>query len=121
MSHERISLGKEGENLVAAHILKQGYVILMRNYRIFSGEIDIIAQKESVIAFIEVKMRTSSYCAIADLVPYHKQQKIIRTACNFIARNSGAEDLIYRFDVALVEQSGTESLLTYIPDAFRKE
>lgn len=49
--------GVRGEELAAKHIVSKKYTILERNYRTPLGEIDIIAQKDNKIAFIEVKCR----------------------------------------------------------------
>ena len=46
MSDTRITLGKQGEDMATAHLEKNGFQIITRNYRQKSGEIDIIAQKE---------------------------------------------------------------------------
>lgn len=52
---EHNEIGKIGENLTATFLMKQGFTILERNYRIKQGEIDIIAVKDSKLRFIEVK------------------------------------------------------------------
>ena len=50
-------LGHQGEQLAVDYLLKQGYSILARNYRFQKAEIDIIAQKNSVLIILEVKTR----------------------------------------------------------------
>lgn len=52
---EHNEIGKIGENLTVTFLMKQGFTILERNYRIKQGEIDIIAVKDSKLRFIEVK------------------------------------------------------------------
>lgn len=54
-------LGAAGEKMVALYLEKKGYQILDRNFRIKGGEIDIIAQKDDIIAFVEVKTRAPKY------------------------------------------------------------
>lgn len=56
----RKSLGAFGERVAAAHLEAKGYVILDRNYRRRDCEIDIVAQKDGVVAFVEVKTRRGS-------------------------------------------------------------
>ena len=46
-----------GESAVCRYLMQQGYTIRKRNYRIRGGEIDIIAQKGEILAFVEVKTR----------------------------------------------------------------
>lgn len=52
-------LGKEGENLAASFLEKNGYIIRDRNWTFQKAEIDIIAQKEAILAIVEVKTRSS--------------------------------------------------------------
>lgn len=56
----KITLGKEGEEAACNYLLKKGYRIITRNYRYSRTEIDIIAVKEKIICFVEVKTRTNS-------------------------------------------------------------
>ena len=54
---DKKELGYYGENVVAYYLKKKGYTILKRNFCVKGGEIDIIAQYEDIIAFVEVKTR----------------------------------------------------------------
>jgi putative endonuclease len=54
---EHIDLGKLGENLACDFLQQQNYAILFRNWRYSNAEIDIIASREKVLHFIEVKTR----------------------------------------------------------------
>lgn len=56
---EHNELGKKGEELAVAYLLEDGYTILERNWTYRKAEIDIIAQKEGILAVIEVKTRSS--------------------------------------------------------------
>jgi putative endonuclease len=113
------TLGKQGEDAVASFLKKEGFTILATNYRKFFGEIDIIAQKHDVIAFVEVKTRQKSYFDLSRLVIVSKQRKIIKTAEAFIAEKKLSQK-IFRFDVALLEKNINHSSLHYIPNAFCK-
>lgn len=111
-------LGSKGESLVADKLQQDGYTLLAQNYTTRTGEIDVIAMKNEVIAFVEVKLRRSQYFQLSQVIVPSKQRKIIKTAKLFIARNNfGAKS--YRFDVALVEKQPTADFeITYIPNAF---
>jgi len=55
MTARHLEVGKFGEEIAVKHFVKQGFKILERNYRKKWGEIDIIAEKNKVLHFIEVK------------------------------------------------------------------
>ena len=99
MGMEKKSLGKAGEDAAASYLVRQGYQICERNYRVPTGEIDIIAKKHGTLAFIEVKTRRSLCCGTpAQSVGYYKQKKIIQTARWFL-RQGQLEGCPCRFDV----------------------
>ena len=56
---EHNELGKKGEKLAIDFLLKNGYKILETNYRFLKAEVDIIAQKDEVLAVVEVKTRST--------------------------------------------------------------
>lgn len=76
-----------------------GYRILDRNYRCKTGEIDIIAQKDCMIVFVEVKTRRSyAYGTPAEAVNYKKRTKIIKTALWYLKATHN-EERAFRFDI----------------------
>ena len=115
----RKQLGSQGEQAVVEELTKNGYSILATNYQKKVGEIDIIAQKNEILAFIEVKLRTKQYFNTSQVIIPSKQQKIIKTAKYFILEHK-LFDYVYRFDVALVEYKDDTFVITYIPNAFTK-
>lgn len=95
----RCHLGRLGEDLAATHLERQGYTILIRNYRKAFGEIDIIARDGAALVFIEVKTRRSeNYGCPAQAVTPAKQRQICRVARDYLARHHLFDSLI-RFDV----------------------
>lgn len=54
-------LGKKGEQLAIDYLIKNEYQVLEVNYRFLKAEVDIIAQKENVLAVVEVKTRATDY------------------------------------------------------------
>ena len=120
MSTAHIDLGKKGEQLVAHYLKKDGFEILAMNYTRRCGEIDIIARKNEVLAFVEVKVRSYAYFNISEVIVPAKQNKIIRTALSYIAEQR-FEDMVYRFDVALLEQKNHDFEVTYMPNAFTQQ
>ncbi|PSR54792.1 YraN family protein [Adhaeribacter arboris] len=53
--------GETGEKMAATYLIEQGFTILAQNYRYRRAEIDIIAQKATLLLFVEVKTRTSNH------------------------------------------------------------
>lgn len=94
-----------------------GYKILDCNFRKRFGEIDIVAQNNEVLAFVEVKSRSKKYFNLSQVVNYSKQKKIILTAKSYVASKKIADKAL-RFDVALVEQINDKYSLNYIKNAF---
>ena len=92
-------VGNNGEDYAAAYLEAAGYKIKERQFRCKIGEIDIIAEKDEEIVFVEVKTRRSGkYGAPALAVNYYKRRKIINTAFLYV-QNKGLEDKNFRFDV----------------------
>jgi len=114
---KRSQLGQAGENIVAQKLLADGFEILHKNYRKRYGEIDLIAQKDDQLLFIEVKMRKNPLFDLGYLITYSKQNKIIKVAKEYIARYNH-EEKACRFDVALIVGTKQKHKLTYIPNAF---
>jgi putative endonuclease len=111
-------LGSQGEDIIAKYLEKQGYQIVEKNYYCNMGEIDIIAQKDEYMVFVEVKTRKTAYFSIATVVTPGKQKKIIKTAKLFFQKKS-IYDKVFRFDVATVLYSNDgEHLIDYIENAF---
>lgn len=80
-------VGNSGEEFAARILEDEGYMILERNFRTRIGEIDIIASKDGVVHFIEVKTRTSDeYGCPADAVTESKQNTIRRSAEIYMSR-----------------------------------
>ena len=111
------SKGFLGEAQVVTWLKQNGYHILCQNYACKTGEIDIIAQKDEFVCFIEVKTRFITYFDLSELITPSKQKKIINTARRYIALY-GNHQQVYRFDVALVEKMPDGLIVNYIPNAF---
>ncbi len=108
MNH-RIELGKFGEDFACAYLQRQGYDILYRNFRCRMGEIDIIAVKDNVLSFIEVKTRCSTkYGRPASAVNLAKQKKIYRCAELYMQSKGIIQNMpVLSFDVIEIIREGT--------------
>ncbi len=110
-------LGFSGEHAVAEFITKQNFKILFQNYTSHYGEIDLIAQRDELIVFVEVKTRKTNYFPTSTVVTYSKQLKITKTAKYFVMQNQ-IVDKVLRFDVATVTVNKDEYDINYIENAF---
>ena len=112
------SRGNFGEDYVAEFLLRHDYEIIRRNYQIRGGEIDIIAKKNDVLAFVEVKTRTTGALVSGEeAVTSGKRKLIIRAAERFLSEYN--EAICGRFDVAAVDiDNGKVVKLRYYPNAF---
>ena len=109
MTDKRLQFGREGESAALTFLKKKGYRILEKNFRTKVGEIDIIAEQDGVIVFIEVKARASHEFGhpITAITPA-KQKKIIQTAKSFLARKR-ISDKPMRFDVVALTSDASDS------------
>lgn len=114
----RFQAGKAGEDAVCEYLENLGYSIAARNYRIKGGEIDIIAENDFYIAFVEVKTRKAGSLASGyDAVTKTKKQLIIKTAADYCWKNPN--ELQPRFDIAQVIMENNRVVsIDYIPNAF---
>lgn len=95
-------IGNFGERKAASFLRRKGYKILERNYTANNAEIDIIAMKENITAFIEVKTRNIKHLGEkearpASSVTSEKQRKIIKAANYYYSHTRPQTRL--RFDV----------------------
>ena len=93
------SIGFYGEDLSVEFLKKEGYSILEKNFNCSSGEIDIIAIKDEIISFIEVKSRFSnSFGNPKESVTFSKQGIIINVA-KYYLHIKNLYNYYIRFDV----------------------
>lgn len=118
MAKENIYLGKEGEKLALGLLKKEGYRILIRNYRSRLGEIDIVAQDKNTICFIEVKTRQALGAGgPLESINALKQRKISKTALGYL-KDKHLLDIKARFDVVAVTYDENKPRLDLIKNAF---
>ena len=110
----RRETGTQYEERAAEYLIAQNYQILERNYRIRSGEIDIIARDGTALVFIEVKYRKNDESGNPlEAVDIRKQRKIIKVARYYLYQKKYG-DVPCRFDVIGICGSHIE----HIKDAF---
>lgn len=111
-----LSTGLNGEDLAADHLREKGYLILQRNLRMGKAEIDIIARKDGILVFVEVKTRTNdNFGYPEEFVNRRKQRMILNAADSYILRSGWQEDI--RFDIIAITMTNPPELF-HIEDAF---
>jgi putative endonuclease len=93
--------GLSAESCAAAYLIAKGYRILARRFRTPHGEIDIIARRRNLIAFVEVKARASLDEAAFAVTP-RQQARIINAAQAWLAVHPEHAEFELRFDVILI-------------------
>jgi putative endonuclease len=118
MITQKRMFGNQGENAVTQWLTEHHFSILARNYHTRTGEVDIIAAKNDVVSFVEVKTRKSPQFSILNTITYTKQKRIARAAISYVLSNN-IKDKVLRFDVATVTTPapGTYTI-SYIENAF---
>jgi putative endonuclease len=112
------TIGQSGEDAAADFLRHDGYAIVERNCRLAGTEIDIIAEKDRILCFIEVKTRKSKdFGYPEEFVNPKKIGKLIRGAKIFSARKK-FRDFQVRFDIIALIGSPGHYTLTHIEDAF---
>ena len=108
-------IGRYGEEIAAAFLQKKGYTILARGYRSYHGEIDLIARKDDVVAFVEVKTRKNqSYLPASAAVGREKQKRILATADRWITEYESCDQ--FSFDI--IEVYTEDKTIRHIKNAF---
>lgn len=119
---DRRATGKDGEQRALAFLKRRGFTILTTNYRFKTGEIDIIARKKALIAFIEVKTRLSTrYGYPEEAINKRRQRRMIQTAKHFLVSNKLYDKMDIRFDVLALLRNDTSFKIEYFENAFREE
>ncbi len=93
--------GRLAELFCLWHLRLRGWRILARDYRVPSGEIDLIARRGRILVAIEVKARPTA-AAASEAISSHQRRRIARATEHFLARHPHLAGLTLRFDVMLV-------------------
>lgn len=122
--HER---GRLGERLAADHLTAGGWTILARNWRDGPRELDLVALREGVLAFVEVKARVGEDCGTPlEGITRRKRREVERAAASWLRQHGDALPPVHavRFDAVAVGLSqgsqGGGPRLTYLEDAWWK-
>lgn len=120
MTDKRIK-GNIGEKAVANYLKQKKFQITYTNFYSKYGEIDVIAENNELILFVEVKTRSAGQMLSPSFsVDYKKRQRIFRTANLYMQSNK--VDKQPRFDIAeVIINSNGKLSINYIDNAFQQE
>lgn len=118
---EKRKFGDRGEELAASHLEAKGYTVIARNFSCRAGELDIVAVKDGLLCFAEVKTRSFSSHAFGrpcEAVDWKKQRRLLTTAGVFLKLNPQLRCLQPRMDIIEVELIGSAARVNHIESAF---
>ncbi len=81
-------VGKIGELIASKYLTERGFTVVCKNWTCRWGEIDIIAEKDETLIFVEVKYRVGSLnCHPSEAITYYKRKSLQRSINMFLAKN----------------------------------
>ena len=111
-------IGNEGENRAASYLKSKGFSIIERNWRTNRGELDIIAVKNDILVFVEVKtLPNGTLDMIQRELNNQKRQRILKTSKRFLLNHRQYSNSYIRFDVIVIDMPGLEPVY-HIENAF---
>jgi len=113
------SFGELGERIAARWLERRGWRIIGRRFRSGRRDIDLVAEHDGIIAFIEVKARSgAAFGDPVEAVHRRKQRELAKSAQSWIDRH-GRSGEAYRFDVVGILLTDGRVLVRHVPSAFQ--
>ncbi|MCL4169583.1 UNVERIFIED_CONTAM: hypothetical protein GTU68_057058 [Idotea baltica] len=110
-------LGKKGEQLAVDFLIEKNYKIVERNYRFDKAEVDIIAQKNDILAIVEVKTRsTIDFGNPQDFVKPKQIKNLVKAVDEYVTEND--LDIEVRFDIIAIVKQGKGFEIEHLENAF---
>lgn len=120
MDVDRRKLGRWGEEVAAQFLRRKGYHIVTKNFLRRIGEIDVIAHKDGVMVFCEVKTKVATDYLPHEQVNWRKQRKLMRTAELFLKEHRLWERVDFRIDVIEVYVVGRSARINHYENAIER-
>jgi putative endonuclease len=118
MSAARQEFGEVGERVAERWLRRRGWRVLQRRFRSGHRDIDLVAERDGLVAFVEVKARKGrQFGDPVEAVHWRKQRELVRSASVWIDRH-GRPNETYRFDVIGVLVEGNSVRIKHIENAF---
>jgi putative endonuclease len=110
-------LGNYGEKIAQEYLLQKGYTLLATNWHCRYGELDIIAERDNVLVFVEVKTRRSKDIQEAiEMVTPAKTKKLIQTIHIYLSSVEREED-DWRFDILAIAVRDNHPIIEHVENA----
>jgi putative endonuclease len=111
--------GDIGEEKAAEFLRTSGYIIVERNFLVREGEIDLIAEKDDELVFVEVKTRkNTTFGEIAESVTPVKQQRCVLASQRYMLLKNIPEETPWRMDVITVDFARNPPAIEHFQNAF---
>lgn len=111
--------GDRAEDAAAAWLEAQGFRVVARNVRYRDGELDVVARRGDLVAFVEVRMRShAAHGEPFETVSFGKQRRVVRAALRWLQRERLLDRVDVRFDVIAVTGRGPDARLLHLPGCF---
>jgi putative endonuclease len=119
MSKLRQDFGAMGERVAERWLRRRGWRVIQRRFRSGHRDIDLVAERDGTVAFVEVKARRGKeFGDPVEAVHWRKQRELARSAAVWIDRHGRPTDS-YRFDVIGVLLEGNSVRIKHIENAFQ--
>lgn len=113
MTDVRRATGEAGEAYVAGRLEREGFTILLRNWRVRGGEIDIVALDDDELVFVEVRVRAGEPGDAEGSVHSRKLATLIRAGRRFVEIHPEYDDRIWRIDLVAIDLAPNRSIVSY--------
>ena len=111
--------GRAGESAAAAYLEGRGWRVLERNWRFYHKEVDLVVERDGVVAFVEVKTRSADgWGHPLEAITAGKRRELRLAALGWIAANGGPYRT-FRFDAIVVLRDRNGTRLEHVEDAWR--
>lgn len=118
MSAARQALGRIGEAVAARWLRRRGWRVMAERFRSGHRDLDLIVERNGVVAFVEVKTRRDTvFGDPIEAVSWRKRRELVRSALVWADR-FGPPGASYRFDVVGVVVSGRDARIRHVENAF---
>ena len=111
-------IGRQAEDAASRYLARRGYEILSRNVRLGRGEIDIVARRQDILAFVEVKKRNSRE---EGMLAMHKDKctRLVSATTAYIGCHPKLAQLQSRFDLIILTPGRLRTKIEHMQDVIQ--